>query len=114
MAEIQSRFGGITKLEGKKIDLGKMVKVTQKDATEGDSRAIPVNAVQHNVPAWSMFAMFFILYPLSGNFIREREDGSMLRLRLISGSTFPAITGKFFYLVICLLQLVFMVGAACT
>jgi len=112
MGEIQSRFGGITKIEGKKIDLGKMVKVTQKDASEGDSRAIPVNAVQHNVPAWSMFAMFFILYPLAGNFIREREDGSMLRLRLISGSTFPAITGKFaFYLVICLLQLIFMIGA---
>mgnify|MGYP003753011877 FL=1 len=35
----------------------------------------------------------------------------MLRLRLISGSQFPVISGKFiFYLFVCLLQLVSMIG----
>jgi ABC-2 type transport system permease protein len=59
-----------------------------------------------------MFAMFFILYPLAGNFIKEREEGSMLRLRLISGSQFPVIAGKFgFYFFVCLVQFVMMIAA---
>ena len=70
-----------------------------------------LNSIQHNVPAWTMFAMFFILYPLAGNFIKEREEGSMLRLRLISGSQFPVIAGKFaFYFLVCLVQFVMMVA----
>ncbi len=68
--------------------------------------ALPVtNSVQHNVPAWTMFAMFLILFPLAGNLIKEREEGSLLRLRLISGSAFPVIAGKYsFYFSICMLQ----------
>lgn len=68
--------------------------------------ALPVtNSVQHNVPAWTMFAMFLILFPLAGNLIKEREEGSLLRLRLISGSEFPVIAGKYsFYFAICMMQ----------
>ncbi len=56
-----------------------------------------------------MFAMFFILYPLAGNFIKEREEGSMLRLRLIAGSQFSVIGGKFaFYFMVCLVQFLMM------
>lgn len=68
--------------------------------------ALPVtNSVQHNVPAWTMFAMFLILFPLAGNLIKEREDGSLLRLRLISGSELPVVAGKYsFYFMICMLQ----------
>lgn len=91
-------------------DLSKMVVVTEQKKSLGfDSLAM--NSVQHNVPAWTMFAMFFIVFPLAGNFIKEREDGSLLRLRLIAGSQFPFIAGKFFfYLIICLLQFVLMMG----
>ena len=112
MADIQKRFDGITGKKGGRLDLSAMVEVRQNSATDDDPRAIPITAVQHNVPAWSMFAMFFILYPLAGNFIREQENGSMMRLRLIAGSSFPAISGKFvFYLIICLLQLATMLAA---
>jgi ABC-2 type transport system permease protein len=70
-----------------------------------------MNSVQHNVPAWTMFAMFFIVFPLAGNFIKEREDGSLLRLRLIAGSQFHFIVGKYlFYLAICLIQFVLMMA----
>jgi ABC-2 type transport system permease protein len=30
------------------------------------------NTVQHNVPAWAIFAMFFIIIPLTGSMIKER------------------------------------------
>jgi ABC-2 type transport system permease protein len=112
ITEIQKRFDSITGKKGGKIALDAMIQVRQKNALEDSPQAIPLTAVQHNVPAWSMFAMFFILYPLAGNFIREREDGSMMRLRLIAGSSFPVISGKFvFNLIICLFQLATMLAS---
>lgn len=108
---MQERFSGTDSKQKIKIDFSKMIQVTQTIAAENEQSGLVLNAVQHNVPAWSMFAMFFILFPLAGNFIKEREEGSMLRLRLISGSQFPVISGKFiFYLFVCLLQLMSMIG----
>ena len=108
---IQEQFGGTEPKKKIKIDFSRMINVSQMVAADNTQSGLSLNAVQHNVPAWSMFAMFFILFPLAGNFIKEREEGSMLRLRLISGSQFPVISGKFiFYLFVCLLQLVSMIG----
>ncbi|MEJ1240389.1 ABC transporter permease [Chryseolinea sp. T2] len=93
-----------------KFDLSQIATVDQSYAATNKFAGLMLNSVQHNVPAWTMFAMFFILYPLAGNFINEREDGSMLRLRLIAGSQFAVITGKFFfYFFVCLLQFVMMI-----
>ncbi len=106
MDEVQRSMSGTTQKPKVKMDLSDLIKVTQKDASEGENRGMALNAVQHNVPAWSMFAMFFILFPLAGNLIKEREEGSMLRLRLIAGSSFPVICGTFIvYFFVCLLQL---------
>ena len=93
------------------FDFSKVMKVDQRYASDAKYEGITLNSVQHNVPAWTMFAMFFILYPLAGNFIKEREEGSMLRLRLISGSQWPVIAGKFvFYFLVCLIQFVLMIA----
>lgn len=93
------------------FDVTKIMRVEQRYASENKYQGVNLNSVQHNVPAWTMFAMFFILYPLAGNFIKEREEGSMLRLRLISGSQWPVISGKFgFYFLVCLLQFVLMIA----
>jgi len=93
-----------------KPDLSGLITIDQTYASENAASELELNSVQHNVPAWTMFAMFFILYPLAGNYIKEREEGSLLRLRLISGSGLPVVTGKFaFYFGICLLQFVLMI-----
>ncbi|NJM25565.1 MAG: ABC transporter permease [Bacteroidia bacterium] len=93
------------------FDLGEIFSVDHKYAAKDQRTGMRLNSVQHNVPAWTMFAMFFILFPLAGNFIKEREEGSMLRLRLISGSQFPVIAGKFsFYFLVCIIQFVLMVA----
>ena len=93
------------------FDFSKVMRVNQRYASETKYEGITLNSVQHNVPAWTMFAMFFILYPLAGNFIKEREEGSMLRLRLISGSQWPVISGKFvFYFLVCLIQFLLMIA----
>lgn len=91
-------------------DLSKMIIVTEQKKSLGFDSLV-MNSVQHNVPAWAMFAMFFIVFPLAGNFIKEREDGSLLRLRLIAGSQFYSIAGKYlFYFLICLIQFVLMIA----
>jgi ABC-2 type transport system permease protein len=111
MDEVQKVLSKMTSKPKISMDLSGMISVTSEGAVAKDSPGIALNAVQHNVPAWSMFAMFFILFPLAGNLIKEREEGSMLRLRLIAGSQFPVIMGKFlFYLFVCLLQLLMMIG----
>jgi ABC-2 type transport system permease protein len=63
------------------------------------------NSTQHNVPAWSMFAIFFITISLSGNIIKEREDGSYTRLRLMPCPySFYLFSKIVVYFVVCLLQ----------
>ncbi len=77
----------------------------------GDGPAISgtVNSVQHNVPAWAIFGMFLIVVPLSGNMIRERDDGSTVRILLIPDAVRRVGIGKiFFYMMVCLLQFTVM------
>lgn len=84
--------------------------VTTKEsyASFNQSTIIP-NSVQHNVPAWTMFAMFFICIPLAGNIIREREDGSAFRLLTMPGSYLIVMLGKMLtYLIVSLLQFALM------
>jgi len=62
-----------------------------------------------NVPAWAVFAIFFILIPLSANIIKERNSGSMQRIRLMPGSYWVTIIAKIIvYLVISIIQFILM------
>jgi ABC-2 type transport system permease protein len=84
------------------------VQIREQYARLDESRIIP-NSVQHNVPAWGMFAIFFIVISLSGNIIKEREDGSFTRL-LTMPCPYPLyiLSKMITYLVVCLLQLTVM------
>lgn len=67
------------------------------------------NSVQHNVPAWTMFAMFFIVLPLAGNIIKEREEGSAFRLKTMPGSFITIMFSKIFiFLGVAFLQFILM------
>ena len=80
LEELQNKLGEGNP-EARKIDLdfSQIIQVSKRYASEDRRKGLKLNSVQHNVPAWTMFAMFFILYPLAGNFIKEREEGSMPR-----------------------------------
>lgn len=87
-----------------------LVSTSEEYATNNESTLTP-NSVQHNVPAWTMFAMFFICIPLSGNIIREREDGSAFRLLTMPGSYAFVLAGKIaLYLIVSLIQFVLMLS----
>jgi ABC-2 type transport system permease protein len=87
--------------------------LTVKEQQIGDSalQKASLNSVQHNVPAWAIFGMFLIVIPMSGNMIRERDEGSALRLQLIPGVAGTVAVGKvLFYILICLVQFVAMMA----
>lgn len=68
-----------------------------------------INSVQHNVPAWAIFGMFFIVIPICGHLIREREEGSALRIELIPYARRYVALGKIlFYTIVCTLQFILM------
>lgn len=68
------------------------------------------NSVQHNVPAWALFAIFFIVIPLSANIVKEKTQGTGLRLFTSPVSYGMLMTAKTLtYLAISLLQFVLMV-----
>lgn len=50
-------------------------------AVRGDRSARLPSSVQQNVPAWLIFAMFFVVIPVSSIFIIERQQGTLQRLR---------------------------------
>lgn len=92
------------------FEMKPLVTTEQEYATHSETKIIP-NSVQHNVPAWTMFAMFFICIPLSGNIIREREDGSAFRLLTMPGSYMNVIIGKVaLYLIVSMVQFALMLS----
>ncbi|TFG93085.1 MAG: ABC transporter permease, partial [Syntrophobacterales bacterium] len=38
------------------------------------------SAVQHNIPAWALFGLFFTCIPLAGSLLVERNSGIWIRL----------------------------------
>ncbi len=74
-----------------------------------DEKSILPNAVQHNVPAWSVFSMFFIIIPLAGSIIMERGEGTAFRLKTIPNAIQIVLTSKVaVYMLVCLSQLALM------
>ncbi|HLW33826.1 MAG TPA: ABC transporter permease [Aequorivita sp.] len=74
-----------------------------------DNREIIPNSAQHNVPAWALFAIFFIIVPLSINLVKEKNQGTSVRLRTQPVSYATVLGGKtVVYLMVCLIQFTLM------
>ncbi len=67
------------------------------------------SSVQQSVPAWLLFAMFFIAIPLSTTWVQERQQGTYARLRSLGVSAPALLLGKLLpYVAITLVQVVLM------
>jgi ABC-2 type transport system permease protein len=76
-------------------------------------KAIIPNASQHNVPAWTVFAMFFVVISLGSGIVREKLNGSFIRLKTLPTSYLVAIFSKqVTYVTVTLLQaaVIFAIG----
>lgn len=77
------------------------------------NREVKPNSVQHNVPAWTLFAIFFIVIPLSINIVKEKNQGTAIRLRTNPVPYAVVMAGKAItYSLICMVQFYMMVGVA--
>lgn len=78
-----------------------------------NNKEVRPNSVQHNVPAWTLFAIFFIVIPLSINIVKEKTQGTFVRLRTNPVSNLVVIIGKTItYSIICMIQFYMMVAVA--
>ncbi|MCD2424565.1 ABC transporter permease [Niabella pedocola] len=86
--------------------------VNQLAASKDNSLPVP-NATQHNIPAWTLFAMFFIVISLGSSLVREKTSGSFLRLKTMPTSLSVSIISKqITYILITMLQaaVIFSIG----
>jgi len=85
-----------------------IIPVEKNYATRNSGTIVP-NSVQHNVPSWSLFAMFFIVIPLAGSMIQERDDGSLKRLMAMPVYYSELLIAKLVvYLLVCWSQFLLM------
>ncbi|MBF4506346.1 ABC transporter permease [Flavobacterium sp. JLP] len=78
-----------------------------------NNKEVLPNSVQHNVPAWTLFAIFFIVIPLSINIVKEKSQGTFVRLLTNPVSNLIVIIGKTItYSLICMIQFYMMVAVA--
>ncbi len=67
--------------------------VTEIIAARNGSRDVP-NATQHNIPAWTIFAMFFVVISLGSSVVKEKLNGSFVRLKTLPSNYFVSLLSK--------------------
>ena len=73
--------------------MSNQVVINEIPVSRDGSRDIP-NASQHNVPAWTVFAMFFVVISLGGSVVREKLNGSFIRLKTLPTNYLTALISK--------------------
>jgi len=76
----------------KKLMAANEISIDAFAATLSDNDITP-NSSQHNVPAWTIFAIFFMVIPLGSNIVKERLNGSFIRLKTMP-TNFSLILGS--------------------
>lgn len=72
--------------------------------------AVIPSAVQQSVPAWLVFAMFFISMPIANTFITEKNQGTLIRMISMNVSKGYLLFGKFLpYFLINMTQVFLMI-----
>jgi ABC-2 type transport system permease protein len=101
-----------TPADSNSFDLGKAlqtISVQEISVAQNFAPAEKLNSVQHNVPAWAIFGIFFLTVIISESIIAERQSGSWTRIKLIPGSYSDILLGKmFFFISLGVLQFIFM------
>ena len=85
-----------------------MPPVTEIYATK-EHASIKPSIIQNNIPGFILFAMFFIVIPLSGSMVTEKNEGSFGRLRTLPVRIGVLLTSKvILFLSVCIIQFLLM------
>jgi ABC-2 type transport system permease protein len=100
---------------GKKPDLGlthlqeNLLTLSEEQAGPKKEESTP-SAVQHNIPAWALFGLFFTCIPLAGSLLVERNSGIWIRLMTMPVSSVALLIGKIIgYVGVCFSQILLIV-----
>ncbi|MCW3082783.1 MAG: ABC-type multidrug transport system, permease component [Bacteroidetes bacterium] len=108
--QIAELIPGKKKSTSAAFDQTQIISYSEVYASKSIGEIVP-NAVQHNVPAWTIFAMFFIVMPLSGSIMKEKTEGSIFRLHTMPSSYLLLINGKIIvYVLVCMIQFALMLS----
>jgi len=113
LADLKKQLGPYAKKDAlAKLELKNTDALIQRKALYQQNGAAELpSSVQQNVPAWLVFAMFFIAIPLSTTWVQERQQGSMLRLRSMGVKPWLLLGGKLLpYIGVNLVQVVAMLA----
>jgi ABC-2 type transport system permease protein len=90
--------------------LSNKAKINEIPVSKNGSLSAP-NAAQHNVPAWTIFAMFFVIMSLGGSVVREKISGSFIRLKTLPTNYVVGLLSKqITYVAVTVLQAVVIFG----
>jgi len=67
--------------------------ISEVPVSKDGTKSTP-NSTQHNVPAWTIFAMFFVIMSLGGSVVKEKVSGSYIRLKTLPTSYHVALISK--------------------
>ncbi|PIB34412.1 ABC transporter [Reichenbachiella sp. 5M10] len=88
------------------------IEIERHTASLSDKEILP-NSTQHNVPAWTLFAMFFMVVSLGTNVVKERINGSFMRLKTMPTSFLMVLMGKMLvYVGVAMLQIAMIFGVS--
>ncbi|WP_334157395.1 ABC transporter permease [Oryzomicrobium sp.] len=71
---LMERFMGLAPAGA--ADIGRFIASERSGGPQG----LRLSAVQHNVPAWLIFGMFFVVAAMANLLVQERSDGTLARL----------------------------------
>jgi ABC-2 type transport system permease protein len=92
-------------------DMDAMDSLVAAPEYEGSPPESTPTSVQQNVPAWLIFAMFFIAIPLSNTWVQERAQGTYARLLSLGLPRWKLLLGKLLpYMLVNLVQAVLMLA----
>lgn len=87
-----------------------IIQYKEVPASDLIGESIP-DSVQHNVPAWTIFGMFFIVISVVGNVMKEKKEGSVIRMKTMPVSYFMMINGKVLvFASVCFVQFLIMIA----
>lgn len=93
LEELQARHADGTATAGVKAEETAGAKLFLRHAG-GERNDLPT-PLQQTVPGWALFAMFFIVVPLSQGMHRERSEGTLKRMLTLGVPRIAIVLGKF-------------------
>jgi ABC-2 type transport system permease protein len=98
------------RLPSNPLFLKEIVRIKEQVAKDESSKFKP-NPLQNNVPAFTLFAMFFIVIPLAGSIINEKNSGIYGRLRTLPVTYLEIISAKIgVFLTVCIFQFIVLMS----